>query len=353
MNASAIDESIEASTEEASQETAQADTGVDEEAAFAEQAKAAASKMRIARQAEDAANDNATTTGLAAESPKATPANDNQAEPPAAEESPLKKLLKARAKGQEELGQAQSQAARIKQEAEAWAAEFKNRTKAEVEAMIREAELGGRRKLDELMSPESLAARQADEADPVYKLGKRFESEIAKRDAQIAELLKRDEARDAWIRQREENDNAAKRTYAEKQFVASVSEEKFPYMRALWDEGEILKRAHAVIDDARSAARESGQAFSCTDADVMLFLEEEAKDTFTKRSPSFSKLLGQKHAGSGAGGAPQASIRANGPRTLSTSHASERRASPRPTSELSDEEQVAAMRVAARKRFRA
>lgn len=341
--------------------TASTSSESSEDTSFHEQARAIAGKQfsseRNAKNdaiIDGSANDNAASAndnadkGSLANDPEKKPGNDNAA---AEDDEPvLAKLLKARAQGQKEVGQAQAHAQRIRQEAEAAAQEFLAKAKAQADAMMRDAEAGGRRKLEELLSPEALTARQADEHDPVYKLGKRFEAELQKRDQELAELKKRDAERDAWIRQREQQESQLAQTTAEKNFVSAASEEKFPYMRTLWSEAELLREAHEAIRHGKEAAAEKGERFSCSDADIMQYLEREAKTRLLAKRDSLAKLLGQQ-VSSSSGSAPQGQ-RANGPRTLSTSHASERRASPKPVSEMTEEEATNAMRALARKNLR-
>jgi hypothetical protein len=129
---------------------------------------------------------------------------------------------------------------------------------------------------------------------------------------------------------------ARAREAAEKAFVASATEEKYPFSRALWSDAELVERGHRVVAEARQAAERTGERFSCTDEDIMVYLESEAKAALSAKAGKLSALLAKVPAESGQKPAAHGQTKAGLPRTLGRSVASERRASPAPPKDLDD-----------------
>lgn len=288
-------------------------------------------------------------SGLAAEAAKA--------DAPAAAEDPneprVLKLLRARDKAQQTLGEAEARAQRLEAEARERIAAFEREALDRVRRAQEEAEAKARATLEALTSPEEILARQADAKDPLHQMAKRFESTIAERDKALKalqeelQLLRRDrdqERQTAFERQR---------TVAERAFVAKAAEDQFPYARARWDDAELVQKGHEVVRELQEAARLAGEPFSCTDEEILLVLEERAKSHLASR---VGKLAAAPQKAGGAQAPQAAGPGKNGarpPRTLSASASSERRASPKPPSEMTEAEIEAEMRRAAKAARRA
>ncbi len=305
----------------------------------------------------------ASSTSLSEEAPPAEAVEEGGTGEPTAPEAPAEdsnivaRLLKAkgREQAQKQRDEADTYLAKRRAEADAEAERRLRDADERARHLEREAEERVRRRIDELTTPEELLGREVDKKDPLYQLAKRFEADLKARDdraeamaAKLAELEARDVERDKGLPQ-------ARTTIAERNFLAKASEEKYPYARAYWDgDGELLQRAKAVLSDARAEAEKRGEAdnFYCPDEDVLAFLNTEAKERLTRKRETLAKLLSPVESDSEP--AKGDGRRGIGPqsRTLSAKAASERRATPKPSADMTEAEAEAAMRIAAGQAFR-
>jgi hypothetical protein len=100
-----------------------------------------------------------------------------------------------------------------------------------------------------------------------------------------------------------------------------ASEEKCPNLHTLYDSEEIIARGDQIADEYR---KRTGQVASLSE--IAEYLELKAAE----RVAEMRQKLGAR---------TNTTNRVNGPRTLSASQASERRASPKPIREMSQEEE--------------
>jgi hypothetical protein len=201
-----------------------------------------------------------------------------------------------------------------------------------------------------------LLREQAEETDPLRRLEEGFRSELAKRDEELKKL--RGEV-DSTKRERDEERRyvaTLRQTEAERKFVTEAQEYKFA--AKLWGKNngtELLARAHKTLTDARAKVeREQGKEaatnFVVSNADLLHYLDEEARGYLREQRQTLSELLQEvgeeaesdteapakpeakkpeaKPASNANGRAPAG--QGQGPRTLSASRAGERRAPPKP-----------------------
>ncbi len=327
-----------------------------EDAAFYEAAKAVAKEAKNAFKAEHpdpdpgAEPDGAPTEGLAAEvaaKAEAKPAGD-------VDMPRLTKLLRAREQAQGEREKADAYRTTVERDANASAQRILREAEERGRELLREAESRARAKLEELTDPESLIARRADANDPVVQLRRELQAERAEREKLAAEQKSWRDEQTKREQERARAEHAQKQTAAEKEFVAQASEEKYPHLTARYTEKEILRAAHETIAEARAAAERKGEPFACTDGELLDHLESEAREFYDTRRDRFAKL-GQQVALATKGTAARAAVtppEVNGQRprtsTLSARGASERRSSPKPPSQMSEDELHRAMIRAAR-----
>lgn len=303
-------------------------------------------------------------TSLAEEKPPADDANSTEtpqggsstSEASAEDANILARLLRAkgREQAQKQRDEIESYAAKRRAEADADAERRLRDADERARHLEREAEARALRRIEEMTSGEELLARQANAADPLVKLAKRFEADLTARDEVIRDLGRKIEALTANAQERDEGIVQARTSIAERNFLSKAAEDKYPYARAYWDtDADLLHRAKAVLSDAKAEAEKRGENnFYCDDSDVLAFLETEAKERLSRKREVLSKLLspveGESEPAKGSGRQGQ------GPktRTLSTGVASERRASPKPPASMTEEEAEVAMRQAAAAAFR-
>ncbi len=293
----------------------------------------------------------------------ASPETETNAGEPAASEQPaedsniLARLLKAKGReaAQKQRDEVESYAAKRRAEADADAERRLRDADERARHLEREAEARALRRIEEMTSGEEILARQANKSDPLYQLAKRFEADLKARDERAEAMAEEIKSLRAESQERDQGIVQARTSIAERNFLSKATEDAFPYARAYWDsDADILARAKAVLHDAKAEAekRGEGDGFYCDDKDVLAFLETEAKDRLSRKRDLLSKLLspvdGDPEPSKGGSGR-----QGQGPksRTLSTSAASERRASPKPPSQMTEEEAEVAMRQAASSAF--
>ena len=318
--------------------------------ASAEYAKSAPSKESTALA------DQASPAGVASPETETNAGEPSASEPPAEDSNILARLLKAKGReaAQKQRDEVESYAAKRRAEADAEAERRLRDADERARHLEREAEARALRRIEEMTSGEEILARQANQNDPLFKLAKRFEADLKARDERAEAMAREIESLRAESQERDQGIVQARTSIAERNFLSKATEDAFPYARAYWDsDADILARAKAVLHDAKAEAekRGEGDGFYCDDKDVLAFLETEAKDRLSRKRDLLSKLLspveGDPEPSKGSG------RRGEGPksRTLSTSAASERRASPKPPSQMTEEEAEVAMRQAASSAF--
>lgn len=177
------------------------------------------------------------------------------------------------------------------------------------------------------------------EGTPEWQAQKRTEAALEKIATENAELKAWRDSMTAKETEWEKQRISQGRQQTERHFLTIFPEDSAA--RTLWDESDIIAKAHAAADLYRE--KSNGQVASLED--LRDYLEEQAA----------KKLAGiRTPAESGTSAAQQAAKKvsanqpkANGPRALSAASASERRTSPKPFHEMSETEQRAAQIEAA------
>lgn len=278
-------------------------------------------------------------------------------EQPGEEEPRIAAILRAREKAhaeqeaarnhaQEMIRQAQEESERLLQEAREradreWRAELERRRQA--------FQASPTEQLRALGDPQQIVDTVLKENTPEARALAQMQRELseAKQKASVADDVKKqfDEFRAEQQRQAQ---------LAEVERVRSVflgqhaTQEKAPHLNARYSEEEIFERANKIALDWRKGGLQLVQHGSRKGEndfdydDVVNYLEIDSK----KR---LAPLLGSSPAQQASAGAPAKApgiapkVPANGTRTLSAAQGSERRTSPKPLSEMSPEEQRAAL----------
>jgi hypothetical protein len=266
------------------------------------------------------------------------------------DDTPLGRLLKSREKAQQKRGEADEYVTRMRSEAESVAQSIIRDAQERARRLEQETDQRIRARLDEHLSPEALLAKQADAQDPQVQLRRWVESELGKRDS---ELAKRDEVikalHAAQEQQREAGDSIRLRQ-AEQAFVASAKKDTHPALLALFTPAEILSQGHALLAEAREEAKKQGvRDFTCTDAELLQTLERRAKQRLLESREALNSALQQVAATQGKA---SPGSKANAPRTLSALASSERRATPKPSADMNETDMDKAMRAAAKAALR-
>lgn len=121
----------------------------------------------------------------------------------------------------------------------------------------------------------------------------------------------------------------------ESDYLAKAAE--YPALHALYGDEpqEILRRGYDLVEQVRAA---TGGKRTCTDEEILSYLNEQAEG-------KLAKVRGEASAPSGT---VSQGTKAKGPRTLSARGPSERRASPKPLDEMTEAEQEAYLRQVSR-----
>lgn len=291
----------------------------------------------------------AATTGagavLAGDKGEAVPEQSTAAETPAADDglSKVARVLKAREAAQEardDAAAAKSEAAAVREEIAQLKAEAKKdreaaasewgkiqKLKSNPLAAIKEIGWDTRQLVDEVTR----------EGTPEWQASKRLEAQQASLSEQLNELKAWKEERKAAEESYQQHARVQGRQQAERDFLASVPTESA--LRALYDEKEIVSKAHSLADEYREKSK--GQVAS--NEELRDYLEEQAgKRLAAIRAPQSAPASQAQPAKSVA-----TQPKANGPRALSAASASERRTSPKPRHEWSPDEERDAMKAAA------
>lgn len=341
---------MDVETDDATEVSPEAATPVlDDLAKMRELAKASGDKWREehAKEEEPAAEAPTAETLEEAKKPAANLADVAPAKPDDEEPEPeLRRLLRAREEKQEAREERQT-AAQEKAEAQRALAEAKQllaQVQAEKDLITRRLRSEPTRAMRELgVDPGHFAESVAREGTPEAA----YQAVVAELKGEIQSLraeLKGDvtaiqEARKQEYAQYE----AMKRDATEKAFIAMAAPDKYPHLRARFDTDK------AVVDAAYARINECvAKGVACTDQQVLEDLEHEAKGWAKKAYPTLSELLQKVMGEAAAGAADQGERASKGPRTLSAQSASERRATPKPISQLTADEAEAEMRRIAR-----
>lgn len=220
--------------------------------------------------------------------------------------------------------QAQKEAAQIlsdaRKTAEREAAEWRSRFKASPLKALNEQGIDHKVLVDEV-SREGSAEWQAQ---------KRLEKELEEVRAENKGFKAWQEEQQKAIDAHAQRQVQEARQQTEKQFVSLIPEGAA--LRTLYDEREILDKAHALADEYREKTGDVAPL-----EDLRDYLEEQA-------SKRLASIRTEPPSGNNVSAAKP---KANGPRTPSASSASERRTSPKPVYDMSPSEEYEAMKQAA------
>lgn len=152
---------------------------------------------------------------------------------------------------------------------------------------------------------------------------------------------------------KKETEEAAQRAsydqYLQTFLTQHASEEKAPYLNARFEPEQISARAVALAQEWANGgltyAKDGAKSqYEFDDSDVVAYLEKQSKERIAKLAPLTTPAANQVGAGApatGPGNAPKVS--ASSPRTLSATQGSERRAAPKPLTEMTPAQQRQAL----------
>lgn len=175
------------------------------------------------------------------------------------------------------------------------------------------------------------------EGSPEWQAQKRYEAALEQQGTELAKLKEWQASQLALAETNQQREYLQGRQAAERSFLASVPAESA--LRALYDEREIVNKAHTLADEYR----EKSKGLVASPDELREYLEQQA-------GVRLATIRGQQP---GVGAAQQAAKvgatqpKANGPRALSAASASERRTSPKPRHEWTPVEERDAMKAAA------
>lgn len=167
------------------------------------------------------------------------------------------------------------------------------------------------------------------EGTPEWQAQKRYEAQLQEQSEKLAKAEEFIKQQQDLAKQNEERQASYARQQTETQFLSLVPETSA--LRALYDEAEIIAKGHAVANAYRNKTGEVASLEELRD-----YLEEQA-------ALRLSKIRGEQPGKSESAAKPKA----NGPRTLSASSASERRTSPKPIKDMTPSEEYEALKAAA------
>lgn len=266
----------------------------------------------------------------------------------ATDEPRIAAILRDREDAFKKTQAAEDRAARLLRESEERAAsiiaEAKERARLEHDQWLAEK----RRRFQEsptehirsLGDPDRIADIIIQDGTPEARRALELEARIAKAEekGQTADQVKAElEAmKAAIVRERQEQHEAQVRQL----FMGShANKDKAPYLHVRYDEDEIFTKANALATTWQKTGLVLGKDFDFDD--VATYLEHDAKKRITAAGVIAPQQVGGAAPQNGAGTRPQGL--ANGSRTLSAAAGSERRASPKPVSEMTPEEERQAL----------
>lgn len=274
-----------------------------------------------------------------------SPANDNAAKPEPTALQRLEAKMRTRV---------DSQKARERLRAEV-AAEVQREYEAKHAGAIAEARAAAHREMIEQLrtkpdefvkgagvDPKDMIADWVKASDPQAALARKIAELEAKVGQAPKELTEKLQALEAMEAQRQEAFRKAQAESGFTQLLSQCTDEKTPYLRAIFSDAQIKARAQDVANQYCKATGET----ICPFGELVEYLESEAKRELQQFAPKLSRLQelatpAVKPTESGNGSSTK-------PRTLSASSTSERRASPKPASEMTEAEAREAMLAAAR-----
>ena len=280
-----------------------------------------------------------------------TPEGDKPAEaekdapPPAADDAMGKvaRVLKEREAAQaarDEAGAAKAEAQAARAEIAALRAEAeKDRAAAAADlARVQKLRANPMAAIKELgWDTRQLVDEVTREGTPEWQAQKRYEAALEQQGAELKELKEWRASQLAASENTQKQAMLQGRQQAERSFLAIVPAESA--LRALYSDAEIVSKAHTLADEYH----EKSKGLVASPDDLRDYLEEQA-------GQRLATIRGQRP---GVGAAQQAAKvsatqpKANGPRALSASSASERRTSPKPRHEWTPGEERDAMKAAA------
>lgn len=298
----------------------------------------------------------------AEEQAAAAPVAPAPAVEPATEEPPpdrLAAILKAREEKHAEVEAQRARARDIEEEA-----------RQRADRILREAEEKARRTIDEEVARHraqfeagptaKLRAMGLDSQEAIDKvLAESRPENLAIREAQARAAKAEEEARKAtsgieevrkWKQEAEQAaQQAAQAQYIQTFLSTHASEEKAPYLNARFEPDQIAQAAVATatkwVNEGLSYAKGGARSqYEFDDTDVVAYLEKQSKERVAKLAPPTTPAANQVGAGAPAtvpGNAPKVS--ASSPRTLSAAQGSERRAAPKPLTEMTPAQQRQAL----------
>lgn len=172
----------------------------------------------------------------------------------------------------------------------------------------------------------------AREGTAEWKAMRALQQQLAETQAKAGTADKVREEFDSFRKQIETEKATEARRAVEHAFLTQhAAPEKAPYLHKRYDPEEIVEKAHALANQWAAAK------IPFAHSDIAEYLEHQARVRIAGTPP--------QQASGVSGNAPK--VKANGLRTLSAASGSERRASPRPMSDMSpDEERDALIEVA-------
>ncbi len=272
----------------------------------------------------DPGADEAAAAAVAAKEGKAAEAAPVTEEP--ALTSKMAVAIRAREQAQKERDAGKSDAERIVTEAKAERERIIADAKAEARKAIQDEQTAFRARFsksplqaikDQGIDARTLVDEVQREGSPEWQAQKRLEAELAEVKAQNQTFKQWQEEMSARTADSDKQAQARARVDTERRFVGLIPEGAA--LRTLYDEREILTKAHAAADYIRET---TGEVASFED--LRDYLEEQAAQRLARirHEPADSKSPAAKSKAS------------NGPRTPSASSAGERRTSPKPSSDF-------------------
>lgn len=271
------------------------------------------------------------------------------AEPVADDEPKVMAILREREKKTAEIDGAKSHVSELIARAQAQAdqlikdaQERASRLEAEEKEKLRQRfRSSPSATLRELGDPQEISDAVMREGTPEARHIRMLEERLAatEKRAEAGERVSKD--LDSF---RQELAQAKQAEYVEKirtDYMATATKDTAPYLNALYpDQDEIFARANRVAADWRKRGAVLGTDFDF--ADVTRHLEKDARSRFTSLTgaPPAQQVSAGAPLGE-PGNAPK--VPANGTRTLSAAHGSERRNSPKPVSEMTKDEERQAL----------
>ncbi len=277
-------------------------------------------------------------------------------ETPAGEDEPrIAAILKAREKAsaereagrnaaQEMIDQAKAESKRMIDEARA---EAQREVAAEREKLRAEFRGSPTATLRALGDPQEISDAVLREGTPEGRAALRQQQEIAELRKQAAVGVDVKKQLDDFRAEQAAAAQAAMVAQVRTEFMGIASKEAAPYLHARYDEAEIFEKANLTAKSWRDGgltlvANGATKGESDFDfADVAKYLDSEAKKRLAALGLTPAQQVSAGAPATGPGNAPK--VPANGPRTLSAAKGSERRTSPKPLSEMTPDEERAAL----------